>query len=414
MRLATDGPKIKTINLKAGGTKYRFVIDEGRDPDTGNRIQKTYTFDSKTEAKNKRAEIIADKAKGVHVVPSKKTLNNVIDEWLPSATQGLSENTKVSYRDAFLPARERLGERPFQELAKKDFEDLKTWMLESGRRRGGKPGTGLSGRTVNYTLGRLRTLYHDLWAEDRVARNVVKLVKNVSHTKKKQGQWNRQEVRTFLAKAKGTRNEAGYRLTTYAMRRSEVLGQEWKEVEWGSFARPCGDHTERWCKPCYGKGDHYTHTSIAIMKARVLVDYKVVVKDPKSDNAFRRLPADVEVAAALHDLWEIQQIEKQAAGTHYRDTGWIFVDSLGEPIHPERYTDDYHRIRTAAGLRRITLRDQRSVSLSLMEKAGVPISIISAWAGHYDPAFTYKEYVVAEEADLKEGMNVLAALQKPA
>jgi hypothetical protein len=28
-----------------------------------------------------------------------------------------------------------------------------------------------------------------------------------------------------------------------------------------------------------------------------------------------------------------------------------------------------------------------------MEKAGVPISIISKWAGHYDSSFTMKTYV---------------------
>jgi hypothetical protein len=30
------------------------------------------------------------------------------------------------------------------------------WMLTAGRRRGGKPGTGLSGRTARLTLGRLK------------------------------------------------------------------------------------------------------------------------------------------------------------------------------------------------------------------------------------------------------------------
>lgn len=36
-----------------------------------------------------------------------------------------------------------------------------------------------------------------------------------------------------------------------------------------------------------------------------------------------------------------------------------------------------------------------------MEKAGVPISIVSKWAGHYDAAFTMKTYVHASDEDLK-------------
>jgi integrase len=40
------------------------------------------------------------------------------------------------------------------------------------------------------------------------------------------------------------------------------------------------------------------------------------------------------------------------------------------------------------GLRRITLYDSRHTTLTLMEHAGVPISIVSKWAGHYDAAFS--------------------------
>jgi hypothetical protein len=41
----------------------------------------------------------------------------------------------------------------------------------------------------------------------------------------------------------------------------------------------------------------------------------------------------------------------------------------------------------------IVLHECRHTALSLMEKAGVPISIVSKWAGHYDTAFTYSTYV---------------------
>jgi hypothetical protein len=44
-----------------------------------------------------------------------------------------------------------------------------------------------------------------------------------------------------------------------------------------------------------------------------------------------------------------------------------------------------------------------------MEKAGVPISIVSKWAGHYDTAFTYSTYVHASDDDLKTGTD--AAVQ---
>ena len=75
---------------------------------------------------------------------------------------------------------------------------------------------------------------------------------------------------------------------------------------------------------------------------------------------------------------------------------------------------EYHREREAAGLPRIALRDRRSVSLTQTEQAGVPISILSLWAGHHDPAFTLKHYVQADEADLSQGMEVHAELHRSA
>ena len=69
------------------------------------------------------------------------------------------------------------------------------------------------------------------------------------------------------------------------------------------------------------------------------------------------------------------------------------TDQLGIPVHPEWYSDEFGRLLRRAALRRITLHDSRHTTLTLMEHAGVPISIISKRAGHYDSAFTQKTYV---------------------
>ena len=47
-----------------------------------------------------------------------------------------------------------------------------------------------------------------------------------------------------------------------------------------------------------------------------------------------------------------------------------------------------------------------------MEHAGVPISIISKWAGHYDAAFTQRTYVHASDPDLEQGRRALARIHK--
>lgn len=47
-----------------------------------------------------------------------------------------------------------------------------------------------------------------------------------------------------------------------------------------------------------------------------------------------------------------------------------------------------------------------------MEHAGIPISIVSKWTGHYDSAFTQKTYVHASHDDLRRGGAALARIHK--
>jgi integrase len=88
------------------------------------------------------------------------------------------------------------------------------------------------------------------------------------------------------------------------------------------------------------------------------------------------------------------------------------VRRLGEPVHPEWYSDEFRRLSKRAGVKRIVLHEGRHTALSLMEKAGVPISIVSKWASHYDTAFTYSTYVHASDEDLQTGTDALGKLYK--
>jgi integrase len=172
-------------------------------------------------------------------------------------------------------------------------------------------------------------------------------------------------------------------VTRRGLRRGEVLGLRWAEDV-----------------------DLDTKT-ITINQTHVLVEYRVIVKPPKSDNGLRTLPLDDEMVSALRAL-KARQAEKLAAGTAYADSGYV----VGEPVHPEQYSDEFERVLKRAGVPRIVLHGARHTAISLMEKSGVPISIISKWAGHYDVKFTYGAYVHAEAEDLYEGTAALGKLYK--
>ena len=96
----------------------------------------------------------------------------------------------------------------------------------------------------------------------------------------------------------------------------------------------------------------------------------------------------------------------------YQGGEYVVTDEVGTPVHPEWYSDEFGRLLRSVNLRRITLHDSRHTTLTLMEHAGVPISMISKWAGHYDSAFTQKTYIHASDEDVKQGRQVLARNHK--
>jgi integrase len=192
-------------------------------------------------------------------------------------------------------------------------------------------------------------------------------------------------VHAFLAEAARDRLHAAWRLSLYGLRRGEVTALRW--------------------------ADYDRKAKVLTIRAnRVLVAGEIIEKAPKSRNSVRVLPLDDAVVSALDELRKAQMAEGAAAAPAYEASGYVVTDELGRPVHPEWYSDEFHRLAKRAGVRRIRLHESRHTALSLMEKAGVPVSIIAAWAGHYSGSFTMSQYVHANPDDLAAGRDALAAI----
>lgn len=76
------------------------------------------------------------------------------------------------------------------------------------------------------------------------------------------------------------------------------------------------------------------------------------------------------------------QLEGLAAGEAYAASGYVVCDELGAAVHPEWYSDEFHRVRECAEVRRITLHDERRTINSLIAAANVADHIRAAWCGH--------------------------------
>ena len=181
-------------------------------------------------------------------------------------------------------------------------------------------------------------------ARRRLCDRRPRLVKPPEHTPRERETWTKAEVRKFLAKASSDRLHVAWRLTLYGLRRGEVLGLRWSDIDLRAG-------------------------TLTVNQARVLVEYRVRIEEPKSRNGKRTLPLDGELVAALTALRKRQLEESTTAGAAYRsrlaELNWyqggeyVITDEAGTPVHPEWYSDEFGRLLRRAGLRRITLHDSR-------------------------------------------------------
>lgn len=393
---------ITKITLKNGTTRYRFVTDGPRQVG-GKRRQIRKTYDTKKQARDELARIRHQSATGTFVVPSKLTVDELLDLWLTSAIRGVEEATASNYDNAIRPARLFLGDKRLQLLTEEDVEGFVDWMLTRGRQRGGKPGTGLSLRSVRLTLGRLRSALNLAVRRGWVARNVAEhvrvsrdVVRKAAQADAKHRPWDETEVKAFIEAIKGDRLFGVMLLTLIAERPAEVCGTRWEEDV---------DLT--------GAGTIAVGNTRTIVYDRSLPKgsrNKVVEKDPKTRNGRRVLPLPKPLQAALVSFRARQAREKLAAGEAYEASGYVVVDELGRPFKTDKLRREAHRLMEGAGVRKVRLYDARHACLSWMANNGVPDTVVSAWAGHSDLSFTKRVYVHPDPQSLRAGSDKLGEL----
>lgn len=393
---------IKRVELADGKVRYRFVIDVGRKPD-GKRDQRTFTYDTLKEARAERAAIIAARAQGTYVRPSKTIVSETIDAWL-EGKRNIGDGTRRTYTDALKHAKAHIGHLETQQVTKANLDTMVTKLLASGRRVGNVRTTKLSPRSVNLMLILLTAVFESAVKQGHLGRNVVKLVERPSQTPTEMGTWTADSAAAFLESVADERLHGAWQFSLYGLRRGEVLGLRWSDVD-------------------------LVAKTITIRWNRVSVAGEIVEKEPKTARSKRTLPLDDDLVDALTVLQLRQRDEREEAGEAYAapcrlvdpKTGercagnHVVVDELGHTYRPEWYGDRFEALGKKAGLPAIRLHDARHTCGTLMHLRGVPTAVISAWLGHASAAFTLATYVHSQETELAgAGETLRQAFKRPA
>ncbi|MFF7408627.1 site-specific integrase [Streptomyces lydicus] len=358
---------IRKVILKDGTVRYRFVTDGPRRPN-GSRRQITKTFDS----------IRHQSKTGEYVSPDKITVSEWLDKWLKTATVDVERNTVRSYTYALQSAKGYFGDLPLQRLTEEDVDDLVSWMVKKGR-----GGNGVGAYSVELALIRLRSALNEAVRRKLVVRNVAQFTRVPRQVRKDQARrkaerkpWTEEKVRVFLRGSQGDRLFAVLLLSLLGLRPGEVCGLKWSAVD-----LEVGTLRVEW--------------------TRTLVGTQIEEKETKTRAGERTLPLPAPVVAALRSFHVRQVAERLKAGEAYEDSGYVLVDKWGRPFTSERLRYHAYRLMKQVGVRKVRPYDARHSALTFLATSGVPDTVLAAWAGHANAAFTKRVYVSVDPEHLR-------------
>lgn len=143
-----------------------------------------------------------------------------------------------------------------------------------------------------------------------LVRNVALLLDRVSDKARGAQTFTTKQVAVVLDGIKNDRNRHAWHMALTGMRRGEIAGQRWEDID-------------------------LENKLIRIGRTRVDIKGKVVESDDaKSDSSNRTLPIPDALLAELKSASVRQAAEKLYLGTAYSDLGYVVCDEAGEPYHP--------------------------------------------------------------------------------
>ncbi|MET8558609.1 tyrosine-type recombinase/integrase [Streptomyces sp. NPDC004959] len=365
---------------------------------------------TRKEALAKLTEKIATSNRGLPIPSAQGSVTAYLTYWLENvAVHHLRENTHTRYsavaRLYLIPG---LGRKKLARLAAKD---VRTWLnrlrttcqccarsLDTARDQrlccaaGRCCSKRLSPLTLTYVHSVLKSALEHAVREEEIPRNVARNVRTGTPRPRRFEPLTAEEAREFLAAASGHRLQSLFELALHTgLRKGELLGLRWEDLDLAGGTASIRRTLQR------------TNSG------------GLTTLPTKTKNSERRIALPTPCLRSLEQHRDRQLKERKAAGTGWKDNGYVFTRPDGAPIEGATLTRHFDTLLHRARLRRIRFHDLRHSAATLLLEQGVELVVIKELLGHAHIGLTATVYAHVRLRLQRDAIDLLSsALRTPA
>jgi len=368
---------------KRGKGSWSLWVDVGRDLETGKRKQQTLTVHgNKKDAERELRAVLTRIEGGAYIKPTKLTVGEFLTQWLENyvltnTSPRTAEGYRVIIQRHLMP---NLGSIPLAQLRPSHIQGYYAKALSEGRAGNNSKLSARTVRNIHKVLS--EALGHGVkW--QILVRNVALAIDPPRPNQSEMVTFTEEQARLFLEAVVKSRYRELFTVALYTgMRRSELLGLPWRDV------------------------DLYLAQLSVTQTLHRLSSGGFIFGKPKTAKSRRTIALPPTACILLRQLKERQIGKRLLLGLKLQDDDLVFSKPDGKPLDPSTITHTFRKIIKSAGLPSLRFHDLRHTHASLMLKQQVHPKIVSERLGHSSIGITLDTY-----SHVMPGLQEAAALR---
>lgn len=250
--------------------------------------------------------------------------------------------------------------------------------------------TELSGMTLKHHHQNISKALNDAVAKGYIAYNPASYAKTIKVKRFHANFLNSKQIEELLELFKNTSLELVVELCSiYGLRRSEVLGLEWRNIDFENDTMVICQTLQQSIKSITGSAN-YTDVT-------------------KTDSSYRTMPLTKRAKEILLKQKELQKENKKFLGSGYIESDFVCTFDNGKVISPNYLTRNFHQTIIKSDLPQIRFHDLRHSVASNLLAQGFSVVQVADWLGHSESSTTLRYYA---HIDKSSKMDIANSLDK--